>query len=119
MVFGASYGGTLAALFRRKFPHLADAAVALSAPMYRDYQNKGLPTLVLVFSVFNRLFSIQIEWSISVEYLPSIGKKIKRLDRKCYMQIEHGLKQAARLMENHICSKKEYTLCDRIRENLG
>lgn len=41
VVFGASYGGTLAALFRRKYPHIAAAGVGLSAPMFREYQDKG------------------------------------------------------------------------------
>ncbi len=41
IVFGVSYGGTLAALFRRKYPHIAAAGVGLSAPMFREYQDKG------------------------------------------------------------------------------
>lgn len=34
VVFGGSYAGTFAAFFRLKYPHLAHAAVASSAPMF-------------------------------------------------------------------------------------
>lgn len=52
-VFGASYGGTLSALFRRKFPHLTVAAVALSAPMIREYVDKGATMFVEICSLPN------------------------------------------------------------------
>lgn len=53
------------------------------------------------------------------EYLPSIGRKIQNLDRKCYMLIEHGLRQSIRLMDTHVCATKDFPVCNVIRQNLG